>query len=185
MSRQFPVKGLADLEKYLTLLPVKLAKNGVRQGLTAGAEPIVQKARSLAPRKTGQLAKAIKKGSPKQNEDGTFSIRISVDESRDDGFLGYFFEYGIEPHLIAKHLPKRGRRGLAAAKSKGEPAGGVMKIGEDFVGGFIMHPGVRAQPFLLPALDMEAEAAVKAFAGKIAAFIEGKTGFEAPMDEAA
>jgi len=36
-----------------------------------------------------------------------------------------------------------------------------------------------------PALDTKADDAVKAFADRIRSYLEGKTGFAAPLDEAA
>jgi hypothetical protein len=56
-----------------------------------------------------------------------------------------------------------------------------MKIGDKFVSGYIMHPGMRKQPFLLPALDVTADASIAAFGGKIRDFLEGvktRTGYD-------
>lgn len=184
MSRAFPVKGLAELEKFLSVLPQNMQKQAIRQALTAAAKPIRDEARLRAPKQSGKLARAIRTGSPRQNEDGTFSITVRV-TGNEHAFLGYFFEYGVRPHLIARKAAKRGPAGLKAAVSQGEKIKGVMKIGDDFVSGVISHPGFRPQPFLVPALDIRAADAVQAFSGRIRDFIEGKTGFAAPVDEAA
>jgi len=95
MSRTTPVKGLADLDNFLSALPANMQKQAYRQALTAAADPPLQEARLLASGWSPKVAKAIRKGSPRQNQDGTFSIRIYVDESKPDGFLGFFGEYGV------------------------------------------------------------------------------------------
>jgi len=72
-----------------------------------------------------------------------------------------------------------------AKEGRGTIDAKVMKIGDDFVSGIISHPGHAAHPFMRPALDIKGVESVQAFAGKLAAWLEGKTGFAAPVDEAA
>lgn len=184
MTAQFPVKGLKELDAYLSAFPQKMQKQAYRQALTAAAAPIRDEARLLAPKATGAMAKSIKTGSPRQNQDGTFSVSIRPSGRHD--FLALFHEYGVAPHLIASTGKGEGRVAVRkAAKGDGEVQRGVMMIGTDFVSGIIGHPGHRARPFMRPALDNKADEAVKAFAGRIRAFMEGKTGFVTPLDEAA
>lgn len=184
MSAQFPVKGLKELDAYLKALHMNMQKAAYRQALTAAAKPIRDEARLRAPKRTGAMAKSIKTGSPRQNQDGTFSVSIRPSGRHD--FLALFHEYGVAPHLIASTGKGEGRVALKkAAEGTGTVTAGVMKIGDDFVSGIISHPGHRAQPFMRPALDAKANEAVKAFADKIRAYIEGKTGFAAPMADAA
>ncbi len=45
---------------------------------------------------------------------------------------------------------------------------GSLKIGENFVGPVVMHPGHAAKPFLRPALEQKAEEAVTAMGAYIA-----------------
>ncbi len=202
MNRNFPVGGLAETLRALDLLPDRLRTNGARQMLNAMADPIVEEAQLRAPKGSGKMAKAIRKGSPRKNEDGTFSIRIYVDERREHGFLGYFFEYGVRPHWIKvpdaelAHVPQGRRRQSRATKMKNLNKGiraGSLVINGNFVGPYVFHPGVRAHPFLVPALDVRADAAIAAGGVKLAAFLEGvktKTGYDAlagaaALDEAA
>lgn len=184
MSRDFPVKGLAELDRFLSALPKNMQKGAYRAGLTAAARPIRDEVRLRAPKATGKMAKAIKTGSPRQNPDGTFSVSIRLDGEH--SYLGLFHEYGVAAHLIARTGKGEGRVAIAKAKKgEGTIQGGVMKIGDDFVSGIISHPGHAAHPFMRPALDAKADEAVQAFARRIRDYIEGKTGFAAPMDEAA
>jgi len=187
MSRDFPVKGLAELDRYLSALPQNLQKSAYRAGLTAAAGVVRDEARARAPKQTGRMARAIRSGSARVNQDGTLSIRVYVDERRPDGFLGYFAEYGVDPHLIARSGRGEGRVAVRrAAGGEGSIAGRPMKLGpDDFVSGVIQHPGHAAHPFMRPALDGKADEAAEAFAAKIRDYLAGKTGFVAPIDEAA
>lgn len=179
MSRDFPVTGLAELDRYLSALPMNMQRGAYRAALTAAAKPIRDEARLLASKATGKMARAIKTGSPRQNPDGSFSVSISLKGGH--AFLGLFHEYGVAPHLIASTGKGEGRVAVKLAKEgKGTIKAGVMKIGDDFVSGIISHPGHPAHPFMRPALDAKGEEAVKAFAARIRDYIEGKTGFVAP-----
>ncbi len=64
----------------------------------------------------------------------------------------------------------------AAEDGKGITTG-AMRVGDDFVGGIISHPGHAAHPFLRPALDNNVDEIVAAIRSKIVAVVEGKTGF--------
>lgn len=182
MSRDFPVKGLDDVLSVLSLLPKNMQTNGARQMLTAMADPIVEEARQRAMAISPKIAKAIRKGSPRKHDDGTFSIRIYVDETREDGWLGYLFENGIRPHEITL---KRSSSGKAGRNAAARDAAKAIKIGDRFVSGVISHPGVRPHPFMVVSLDIRADDAIRAGQVKLAQFVEGKTGFAAPLDEAA
>nr|WP_086491266.1 HK97-gp10 family putative phage morphogenesis protein [Novosphingobium panipatense] len=184
MSRNFPVKGLSDLDAFLSALPKRMQKQGIRQGLTAAAAPIRDEARARAPKKSGKMAKAIKTGSPRQNHDGTFSVSIRL--VGEHAFLGSFFEWGVQAHLIARTGAGEGRVAVRkAAEGKGKISTKPIKIGDRFISGIINHPGFAAHPFMRPALDAKADEAIQAFATKVRSFIEGKTGFVASIDEAA
>lgn len=179
-----PVKGLKELDAYLSHLPRNLQKGAYRAGLVAAAKPIRDEARMKAARASGQMARSIKTGSARQNQDGTFSIRVNLQGPH--AFLGTFIEYGVKPHYIARTGKGQGRVAVRkAVEGTGAVESGVMKIGSDFVSGIISHPGHVAHPFMRPALDLKADDAIKAFADRIRAYLEQKTGFAAPLPEAA
>lgn len=181
------VKGLKELDAFLSALPKNLQKGAYRAGLTAAAAVIRDEARLRAPKRTGKMARAIRSGSPRQNQDGTFSIRVSLDKG-EHGYLGLFHEYGVRPHLIASTGKGEGRVAVRKAKEgRGTVNAKVLKIGDDFVSGIVSHPGHAAQPFMRPALDAKWKEAVEAFRVRIISYIEGKTGFNAgaALDEAA
>jgi HK97 gp10 family phage protein len=193
MSRDFPVRGLAELDKYLSHLPANMQKQAYRGMVTAIARPIRDEARLLAPKRTGKMAKSIKTGSARQNQDGSFQVSVRLQGPH--AFLGVMHEFGVSPHFIsagdadmsAKLLTRAGKReGIDVVSRKGgknEPE--VLKIGENYISGGVMHPGHAAHPFMRPALDAKADEAVRAGAVFLRNWLEGKTGFVAPMDEAA
>lgn len=187
MSR-VPVKGLDEVLALLSTFPTKLQNNAIRQGLTAAAAVVRDEARARAPKKTGQMAKAIKSGSPRKIGDGIYSISIRLDgRGNKHAFLGLFHEYGVRPHYItggdtglhARPLTQKVRR-----EGSSDVAEQALKINGQFVTGAILHPGIAARPFLRPALDIKGDEAVKAMATRIRAYVENLTGF-APVDMAA
>lgn len=182
MSKQFPVKGLAELDAFLSAFPKNLQKGAVRSGLRQAANQIADEAKLRA---TGRIAHSIKVGSSQVNQDGTVSIRVYVDERKGSiGFVGYFHEYGVAPHLIARTGSKEGRVAIRKAKEgKGKVKNGVMKIGPDFVSGIISHPGHAPHPFLRPALDAKGKQALEAFADQVQTYLHDKTGLLAPYVE--
>lgn len=180
MSKAFPVNGVAELDKALSFLPMKLQRGAYRSGLVAAAAVIRDEARQRAPKQSGKMAKSIKTGNPRQNPDGSFSVSIRPDGEH--GFLALFHEYGVAPHFIAagdagmspRLLTRAGRDGIDIAARKGsdgEPE--VLVINGNFITGAVQHPGLAPRPFMRPALDAKADEAVKAFADRIRAAIEG------------
>lgn len=179
MSKDFPVKGLAELDKYLSHFPRNLQTGAYRAGLTAAARVIRDEARLRAPKRTGQMARSIKSGSARRNQDGSFSISVRLQGPH--AFIGVFHEYGVQPHYITA-----GESNLSARKlTQKVRREGAMKIGENYITGAILHPGHAPRPFMRPALDSAAQEAVMAFRDRIVAYMEKKTGFLAPLDEAA
>lgn len=182
MNKAFPVTGLKELDAYLSALPKNMQTGAYRAGLTAAAAVIRDEARLRAPKRTGGLAKSIRSGSARKNADGTFSITVGTRGRR--GFLGLFHEFGVRPHYISAGESNLSARKLTQkARKEGDPE--TLKINGQFVSGAVFHPGYAPRPFLRPALDLKAEEAVQAFAARIRDYIEGKTGFAAPLDEAA
>lgn len=182
MNKNFPVAGLRDLDAFLSAFPKNLQKNAIRSGLRQAANQIAEEVKLRAP---GRIGNSVKVGSPRQNEDGTFSIRVYIDERKGTiGFAGYFQEFGVAAHLIARTGKGEGRVAIRKAKEgRGTVKGGVMKIGDDFVSGIISHPGHAAHPFMRPALDAKAKQAVEAFADQVQIYVHAKTGLLAPYVE--
>lgn len=179
-----PLRGGKELDEFLTLFPVRLQKGAVRAGLTAAARPVRDQARQNVAKESGKTAKAIKTGSSRVHEDGT--VRITVRLKGEHSHLGHWLEYGVLPHIIdpgdsgvsARLLTRRARNGGIEEREHN-----LLKIGNSFIGGAVMHPGFAAMPFLRPALDMRADDAINAFGQRVNSYLSSKAGFTAPYLE--
>lgn len=161
------LKGFAELGAFLEAFPRNMQRNAIGAGLRAAARPIREEARRLAPKASGLTAKNIRIGSVRRTSSGTaYSITVRV--TGPGSFIAYFQEYGVAPHLIS------GKK----RSVKGHVTTGPLKIGDEFVGGVINHPGHAATPFMRPALDTQMDAALMAMKDRISGWIEGKTGFD-------
>lgn len=179
MSGEFPLKGLRELDAVLSALPKNMQKQAYRQGLTAAAAPVRDEARRIVRKRSGKTAKAIRTGSARQNRDGTFSVTISLKGPH--AFVAIFEEYGVAPHYLQAGGGTLSARQLTQSARRA----GRLNVAGQYVSGEVFHPGYAAHPFMRPALDAKAEEAVKAFAEKISAFLESKTGFVSPTLAAA
>jgi hypothetical protein len=188
LSKAYPVTGGKEIAATLNALGKRIESQLVRSGLTAAANPPLEEARLGAMGWSSAVSAAIKKGSPRRNQDGTYSIRIYVDPTKPGAYTAWWGEYGVRPHLIASTGAGEGRVAVRkAAAGNGTVKNGVMKIGDRYLSGIIHHPGHVAHPFMRKALDVRAEEAIQAFAAKIRDGVEKRTGFNlaADMDEAA
>lgn len=89
-----PVKGDQEVIKMLKKLDPKNAKQAIRKGTREGAKVVQQKAKQLAPEKTGTLKKNIKVRAIPRNSQGAIGS-MAVSEFRNtEGFYGHFQEFG-------------------------------------------------------------------------------------------
>lgn len=174
------MKGGKELAAFLQAFPARIQKGAIRSALTAAAKPIRDQARANAPRESGLLAKSIRTGSPKVEQDGRVTIKVRLVGKH--SFLGPFIEYGVRPHFISAGDSGLSARKLTqkAAREGSTAESGVLKIGNAFVSGGVMHPGITAKPFLRPALDKMADTATQAFADRLRSYLKNKSGLTAP-----
>lgn len=140
------VKGLADLQRALQDLPVKIERNVMRGAVNAGGQVFRKEARAGVPVKSGDLRNSIR-----------VSVRVSTKAGRIDGtvkagdrkaFYAHMVEFGTQRHVI------KARKG------------GMLNIGGRLVSQ-VDHPGARAKPFMRPAFDKAGQASITAFADYI------------------
>jgi len=148
VTTEIVVKGMADLSKFLETLPQKLAANVVRGSLRAGAKVIEAQAKANAPvgppneenvrlygGYQGALRDSIRVGVRIKGDRVTASIKAGGKRSKGaDVFYAHMVEFGTKAHIL------RGK----------------------FAGSW--HPGTAPRPFMRPALDSQATAAVIAAA---------------------
>lgn len=138
------VKGLSDLLLYLSDSPVNMHR-GVRVGLYVGAKLIEVEAKSNCPVEHGSLRDSIRV-KIKEADNVIVSTIAAGGKIADGSYIKYahLVEFsGAAPHIIQ----------AAAGKS-------LAFAGKEFQS--VNHPGMKAKPFLRPALDANEVAAIGA-----------------------
>jgi len=143
------IRGLAELNKFLEQLAPKLQKNVMRGALRAGARVIQKQAKANIHSVSGQLAKSIKVST--NTKGGIVTAKVVAGKGlgvkgKEPGNLPLWLEYGTAAHIIR------------AAK------GGGLSLPDGSVVSEVMHPGQGPKPFMRPAFDTQAGAAVVATA---------------------
>lgn len=136
------VKGLDALQLALQQLPAQIEANIMRGALRAGAKPIVAKAEANLDASTagsGELKGTVRIST--RSKAGV--VRAIIKAGGKKGWYAHFVERGTKPHWIK---PKKAKS-LFFAGLRRE---------------VVHHPGARPKPFLRPAADSEAQAALQA-----------------------
>lgn len=148
------IKGLTELQKVLDELPAKIEANVLRAGMRVGAKVIEAEAKRLVP--VSQPSGGNRKGYGAQMGALRDSIRVSM-RSRNGqiqariragnkvAWYAHLVEFGTARHTIK---PKN-RKSLLFAHLARE---------------LVDHPGARPKPFMRPAFDAKAQAAIEAMA---------------------
>lgn len=158
------VTGLAELELALGQLSEKVAKNVARAALRAGAKPILEEARRLAPVRSGRLRDSLRISTSIKG--GVPRAFVKVGPGGSKKHKGVYYAHMIE-RGTAKHL-------IVAGPGKMLPVAGGRKS--------VKHPGIRKRPFMRPAADSQFGAAMDAFAEKLRQRLT-KEGIEIPDPE--
>ncbi|RYF64041.1 MAG: HK97 gp10 family phage protein, partial [Comamonadaceae bacterium] len=132
------VKGLAELNQFLSQLPAKVEANVLRGALRAGANVVADEVKTQAPVATGELRDSFKVRTSSRKGVAMATVRTKV-------FYARFIEFGVAAHKIVGK------------------ANGVLRFGDTTVR-VVDHPGIRPRPFMRPALDSKAGAATVAAA---------------------
>jgi HK97 gp10 family phage protein len=163
MADTVHIKGLDALQKMLDTLPGKLQKNVMRGALRAGARVVQKQAKANIHSVSGELARSIKVST--NSKGGTVMAKVAAGKGlgvkgKKPGNLPLWLEYGTAPHII------RAKKGGGLAL----PDGSVVTE--------VMHPGAAPHPFMRPALDTQAGAAVVAAAEYMKARLSEKHGLD-------
>lgn len=139
MSEETHVTGLAELQKFLDSVPVKLEKNILRGALRAGMSTVKPIAQSNIHNVSGQLAKGLKIGTRIRSHTVTANLKATGPHRS----IAQLVEFGTRAHNIAAKF------------------GGWLSFMNVFRKE-VAHPGARPRPFMRPALDAQAGAATVA-----------------------
>lgn len=188
MSTFVHVKGLDELQKFLDALPAKMEANVMRSALRAGAQVIAQEAKANVPVDTGRLRDSIRVTTRSRRgtvyasvKAGSKDTKKKVSEKRGGGisvsyenaWYAHFVEYGTAPHFIGTKFAK----GLVLRSNKRATSGFAkrwMNVGVVVEG--VHHPGSKAKPFMRPAMDSRAQAALLAVGNAIKSRLQAKHG---------
>lgn len=158
------IVGGRQLDDLLRTLAPKMEKNIMRSALVHGAKVIMREAKSLAPvgppsstnaAQYGGYAGALRDSirvTSGFNKKGFAYASVKAGGKTKKGanvFYAHIVEYGSQRHRIAPRAKKR------------------LELGGAFVAGAVQHPGIRAQPFMRPAVDAKYGEAIDAVTAQI------------------
>lgn len=133
------VKGLSELYAFLGQVPVEIEKKIMRSAMRQGANVVKADAMANVPVKSGLLKAGLKVSTKSRRGVVTANVKATGKHA----YLARWIEYGTAAHFIK---PKNARSLFWA---------GLMRDGVD-------HPGSAPKPFLRPALESQAQAALLA-----------------------
>jgi HK97 gp10 family phage protein len=136
------VTGLSELQRFLDQLPAKMEANVMRGALRAGMKPVLAQAKANVPVKTGNLRDTLRisGGIDKKTGKAIATVKVGGKYRGKDGFYALWIEFtGAMPHSITGKLSINGR-----------------------IVSSVSHPGMKAKPFMRPALDAKANDAIMA-----------------------
>jgi len=153
------LKGFAELAKALNELPEKIERNIVRSALRKAAKVIEQEAKQNVPVRSGKLRDSIRV-SVRIKDGRPLATVTAGGREKGQAFYAQFVELGTAAHAI------QAKPGHALAIGGGT----VVRV---------EHPGARPRPYMRPALDASAAAAVQAFGEQVKRRLT-KHGIETP-----
>jgi HK97 gp10 family phage protein len=181
--------GLKEMQDMLTALPRELQESVAFSALRAGANLVAEEVRARAPigtpPKRHQKRYGARRGALRDSvrvTRGTISggvARVSVlvgSHRKGDSnvFWAKWVEFGTAAHWITvqadarpSRVTRRGPRAYSVRTLNTMAKRGSLKIGENFVGQSVKHPGARPKPFLRPAMDSRAQDAHRAIADQL------------------
>lgn len=149
------VKGLDELARVLETLPAKLQKNVMRGAVRAGMKRVQPAAKNNIKSRSGLLAKGLKIYTRAKG----MTVQSTLRATGPHAHIAHMLEFtGALPHLIK-------------AKNKS------LFLGGNFAQQ-VSHPGFKAKPFMRPALDANANAAVVEVGNYIKDRLQTKQGLD-------
>lgn len=149
------VTGLDELQKFLDQLPAKLEANVMRGALRAGMNVVKPVAQANIHSVSGELAKGLTVSTRRRG--GTVWAYLKTKGKH--GMVGRWLEFGTVAHEIMTR------------RAKALLFGGIYR--KD-----VHHPGNKPKPFMRPALDSQATAAVVATGNYIKERLASKNGLD-------
>jgi hypothetical protein len=145
------VKGQAEVDRFISGLPAQIEAKLLRGAARAGGKVLLDETKSRSPAAEVTEALTLRTNS----EPGRIVVKVSV-KGHWPRSLAIWAEYGTDPHFITVDDSQREGKSVRRINETG---GGSLRIGGNFVGKTVHHPGAKANPFMRPSLDLSAGAA--------------------------
>lgn len=163
MANDLYVSGLSDLNKMLQDFPAKLEGNIMRGAMRAGSSVFRRRIRESVPIRSGALQKSVKLRTKSRR--GRVSATVSVGST--EAFYAHMIEFGTASFYQGSGRSVRAPYKITKKNKK------ALKFGNLFAPS-IVHPGIKPQPFMRPAMDQGQAEALEA----VAAYIRSRIGKE-------
>lgn len=147
MTERF-IEGGRELDALLQQLAPNVEKNIMRAALRAGAAVFREEARRKLQQNGSVISGLLSKGMRVTTDGRRGNVNASLKASGKHKHIAHWVEYGTAPHRIK------------AKRKKALSIGG--RAVED-----VAHPGARDKPFMRPAFDEHADAAIRAVTDKV------------------
>lgn len=144
MADEQAIVGGRELDAFLQQLPVKVERNILRAAMRAGANEFKKAAKSGVPVDDGDLQRSIRVTT--RSKGGTVYASLKAGGKKAPHW--HWVEFGTAAHKIK-------------AKREHALSFGSVTVSE------VEHPGAKPKPFMRPAFDSAAAAAIAASAAKI------------------
>lgn len=144
------VTGGEDIAKALEAMKVEIERNMMRGAMRAGAQVILEEAKSRVPQDTGALRDSLRIRTGAKGGKVFAYVQAGRSKKKGDPFYAHLVEYGVKRHVI-----------IAGGGTK---AGKALAAGARILGEKVDHPGFAAKPFMRPALDAKAQSAIDSIA---------------------
>lgn len=167
------VKGKSEVQRFIAQLPGEIERKLLRGAGRTGANVIAQEARERC------ISSEVRDGIKVRVRSSETQVIAKVQVRGKGSYIAPWLEYGTAPHFISVDDSQRGGRSVKRINT--ETKAGSLVIGGQYVGSTVFHPGARPHPFLRPALDTQASAAIKAAQGYINSRV-GKTGITGALE---
>jgi len=95
---ELEVKGLADLQRALQDLPVRIERNVMRGAVNAGGQVFRKEARANVPVKSGDLRKSIRVSVRVSTKAGVIDGTVKAGDRK--AFYAHMVEFGTQRHII-------------------------------------------------------------------------------------
>ena len=143
------IKGLAELDKLLKELPVKIERNVIRGALRAGQKNMLDAAKDKLKQngsiKTGELERSLRIRFKRKSERWGW-VRSYLIAGNKTAWYSHLVEYGTASFYAGTGTSKRQPYEIKPKNRKSLFFAGIARK-------LITHPGARPKPFMRPAWD--------------------------------